>query len=490
MTNKFAPVSTRHDIASERFRLLELDIADTQPLDTSIAPPAPAPAPVPEPEPDVFTAATGLPVSRSGRDRALADEAALRVSGFAPRAPIYDIGTVVNRLGVENLTRSRRDFEEMPAADVVAANLHDVVAAELRDDVSVEATRLALDPDSGRLLYRASTRRIEVWDVTERAFRNMASSLTPGGGGYLVRCPVPVRAQNMDHWFAAATRAEILRGPDGELIGTHPDGTPLTREVPRELALRTRMRADRQGREVFGVVSSRYRPYDAHEVVAALAAGIGSSDARVEVLYDASTTALQADMLWHTDVDAGAAVAGEVFKVGVRVRSADDGTGAIRFSAMFWRNLCRNLIVVDVGRVQVASVRHVGDVPEAVRDALEHAQGRVSHFVDAWARVSVGSVLDEFGDYGITDVRGVLDRLVTRKAVTVPGLAPDTLISRLYESWTREPGYSRASIINAVTRVAHEGAWTDWETADSLERQAGQLLTRTRWDMRPTSTEA
>jgi hypothetical protein len=80
-------------------------------------------------------------------------------------------------------------------------------------------------------------------------------------------------------------------------------------------------------------------------------------DARAEVVYDGYRARLS--VLFHSNIVPERCVAGEIFKAGVSIITADDGTGAIRIAAQVWRNLCRNLIILDRAS-QTSVTRHVG----------------------------------------------------------------------------------------------------------------------------------
>jgi len=112
----------------------------------------------------------------------------------------------------------------------------------------------------------------------------------------------------------------------------------------------------RGGCEIFSVVGPRYSPLDI-DVIATQVHQIVPKDARAEVLYDGYRARLS--VLFHSNIQPEHCVAGEIFKAGVSITTADDGTGAIRIAAQVWRNLCRNLIIVDLSQ-QTMAVRHVG----------------------------------------------------------------------------------------------------------------------------------
>jgi hypothetical protein len=109
---------------------------------------------------------------------------------------------------------------------------------------------------------------------------------------------------------------------------------------PRQLTLRARQ--TKGGCEIFSVVGPRYSPLDI-DVIATQVHQIVPKDARAEVVYDGHRARIS--VLFHSNIELENFVAGEIFKAGVSIITADDGTGAIRIAAQVWRNLCRNLII-------------------------------------------------------------------------------------------------------------------------------------------------
>jgi hypothetical protein len=75
-------------------------------------------------------------------------------------------------------------------------------------------------------------------------------------------------------------------------------------------------------------------------------------------------------------------VAGEIFKAGVAITTADDGTGAIRIAAQVCRNLCKNLIIIDRAS-QTSVTRHVGqNLGQGRLEGCKHPRrrsGRAAH---------------------------------------------------------------------------------------------------------------
>jgi hypothetical protein len=405
-------------------------------------------------------------VDAAGAARAKADEDQAKALGFSPAPPVFEIGTTVNSLGVANFRRSRQEWENMPSLPELARTFSDRIAAERREDKLVEATELRVMP-TGRITKGTGDGLL----MSARAMDGLATHVTPGGASYLKQCPADLRATNLNHWLAQATQIDARASKKAG----------RTIEKPRQLTLRTRARKGTNGadREVFSVVGPKYAAFDVDRVAREAAAGIGG-DARGVVTYDGYRMTL--DAMFHSNIAPENAVAGEFFKGTVRIQAADDGTGSIRCKLGLWRNLCRNLIIVDFDTVLVGSRKHVGaqTIQQDVAELMSQASDRIKLMVGKWSEASTEDVIKR---YDLTDVDEVFRGLVMNDCVSAPGLKPEEMVKRLHESWEREPGYSKTAILNAITRAAHEQTWSSWADTEELESQAGELLYQKVWNL-------
>jgi hypothetical protein len=209
----------------------------------------------------------------------------------------------------------------------------------------------------------------------------------------------------------------------------------------------------------------------------------GHGDSRCDVKYDGYH--LKLDVLFHTDVKPEYAVAGEIFKAGIIVRAADDGSGSIRISTELYRNLCLNLIIIDFDKVLVGKRRHAGknkDIGTKITEYLASADEKLSYFMKAWSGANQENILTK---YNLADISTVFLGLTGNGVVKVPGVRPEDLSTMLMSSWQKEPGNTKASVINAITRTAHEATWHTVDTAENLESLAGELLFAKSWDCVP-----
>jgi len=441
----------------------------TSMIDLNDAPVSPAPA-----APEV----RGETVSVEGAARALEDEREANAMGFAVAPPIYQIGTMVVQAGVDNFRASRQDFDAMAGAGEVLHKLVEQVKAEDRQDHLVQAINLSMLPD-GLLCTKGNG----CYPLSERGFESLSTFITPGGGAYLAQCPPNLRAENMNHWFPRAMRLDkralnrAMR--EREENPGLPEPTVDEFQIPREVTLRTRKAGE--SRETFAVTGPRYGVYDINQLAEQIAQGL-DGDARADIVYDGYKARI--NVLFHSNIVPEKAVAGEIFKAGMMIKTADDGSGALKFHAQVWRNLCLNLIVIDFKQLLVGSRRHIGtgeSIAADVRAHLEATKEKIGYFVKKWDESSVENVMAR---YDLASPQDVIKGLCLNKVVHVPGVRPVDLIGRLTKAWEQEPGYTKTAYINAVTRMAHEESWRTWTTTEDLETTASALLFAKEWDVR------
>jgi hypothetical protein len=409
-------------------------------------------------------------VDAEGSARAKADEDMAKSLGFSPKPPVFEIGTVVNSTGVGNFRRSRMGWEGQPSLPELARSFSDRIKAEQREDKLVDAPELTVLPN-GRLTKDATGQSGGLL-LSERAMDGLATHVTPGGASYLKQCPAILRATNLNYWLGQAKQVDARASKKA--------GHTVTKS--RQLTLRTRARKGGNGqadREVFSVVGPKYAAFDVDRVAREAAAGIGG-DARGTVTYDGYKMTL--DAVFHSNIAPENAVAGEFFKGCVRIQTADDGSGAVRISLGLWRNLCRNLIIVDFDKVLVGSRKHIGaaTMEADIRELMASANDRIKLIVAKWSEATTENVLER---YDLQDVDQVFQGLVVNDLVSAPGIKTEDMVKRLHEAWEREPGYSKTHILNAITRSAHEQTWTSWADTEELESQAGELLYAKVWNL-------
>lgn len=396
--------------------------------------PNPPPPDDDEPPPSAPVAALPVPsgtVSPTALERIQIQETWLKEAGFALAPPIFAPGTRVLPLGDENFRLERARVERLPAFPEAAARVRAAVSAEGRVDHTLRLADLRMN-DDGTLPVMGDDCALEF-----PAFLQLALLGGFGmGARYLAeRCTSSLRATNVNDQVAKAGDREVV----------------------------IRSRATANGRQAFAVVTPTYAAVDTHEVLDLV--GPALADARVEMLYDG--TGIRATALWMPDEVVDLA-AGDVFKVGVRVRTDDTGRGRIRISGVAFRNRCLNLIIIDEGEVDAVNLVHRGD-PERIRGlvakGVEKARASVASFLTAWGHARTVH----------TDPMKALRRLVDDRKVVPPAKRDDALAA-LRRAWEAEPGDTVADVANAVTRAAHEELTWNYDFRENLERAAAQMV--------------
>ena len=187
---------------------------------------------------------------------------------------------------------------------------------------------------------------------------------------------------------------------------------------------------------------------------------------------------MRVDAIWHADSIVNLA-AGDVFKAGLRFRSSDSGGGSIKADLLVWRNLCKNLIIIDKASVEVLRRTHRGSMDGIAVDltaATAKAEEFIKGFADDWGflRKAPVSKVEIYGEKYDT-VPLALKALVDQGRID--GLtATNAAVEALLSGYASEPGNgSLADIINAVTRAAHTAKF-DFEKQEKIEKAAGELV--------------
>lgn len=411
----------------------------------------------------------GSTVDAVGAARALDDTILAKLNGFAPQQPLFTRGTKVFDLGVDNARQSRVEHNEKPLVEEACVQFIQRIAAEKRADEVVPFDRLRMNakgelvnacevvPGQGPMIATDG----KLGPMTNRGFASLLSRSGIGGHQYLSAIPAKLRAINVNHHFSGR------------------DGCPIP-----EGDVKIRTRRTHGGREIFAVVSPKYTSYDAHMVAGELITAVEGTQARGSVLYDGERARFEA--LWHSDVQPEDYVAGEFFKAGIIITTADDGSGSCRVSACVWQNLCLNLIIIDEAEQEIERIRHIGAVETMaarLRAALVAAEEKVAGFVKKWG-YACRDILDQPGDMSVNAIiPGYFNGVIERELVPVRGKRQDVVRSlvQMYEkdesSATRK-GFTRAALANAFTRWAHEVNTDPW-LQDDVQRAAGLLVQST-----------
>jgi len=436
------------------------------------------PGSVPTPAP-----VRGQTVSEEGKARSQADFEAAQAMGFAPKQSIYERGTMVVQAGVNKARRERAKFDKLPLAEEAARDLHERVQSEERFDETVRAHILRMNKEGQIVL--PTNEGGDRFLVEHQAIGGLASRAGIPQAGHLKVAWPELRALIWNRWQdrlstqEKANNAELLRAGKNP---THDD-----------VVLRTRKCGDE--RSIYGTVSPGYTAYDADQIAQAIEIATKGTGARAKVLYDGSRTKFE--VLFHSDVKPTDYVAGEFFKGGVVISTSDIGESSIVGRTILWQNLCLNLAIVDKATAGLFRIRHMGNVQELAkkfREGFATGMQRLEHFRERWGFAVRENVVtqaraahEETKLVDVEDIfpglfRGILDAEILK----VKG-DRETVVDALMDCWRKDESSatatvrtSRAAVVNAITRYAHEVNQDPWAEED-IQLAAGQIA----WSSKP-----
>lgn len=402
------------------------------------------------------------PVVLTATERRSNDVALLTAQGFAMRETTHAAGIGVSAYDDANTRKiklAREQFDRMPGTVEACAAIVAAVEAEARGDR--ETTLGAIEWQADGLAKIDG----DTVALTERALSGVVTRIGCGGHAYLASaCSPALRSANL--------AAQI--------------GQRNVHDAPIVL----RERTGKSGRIAYASVSKGYAAYDADKIAQAVAMAL--PDTRASIVYDGERVKIEA--LSHTTVSPDQMISGETFRVGVRVSSDDTGGGSIKIDGIAFQAVCRNMSIINVAAVPFARVRHVGSVAqlaEQVRNGLADARHAIAPFLARWnaacseeLRERAQSVATKTLPRSDADfIRGVFANLIDTKQVTLPGYRGEAALSKLADAWTADVSSatsqtrtSRAAIVNAITRAAHEIELSDAFDSDEIERSACSLL--------------
>lgn len=235
--------------------------------------------------------------------------------------------------------------------------------------------------------------------------------------------------------------------------------------------------------DIRGLLSSRYRIMDAHDMLETVLPVI--ADKGMEVVSSEITD--QRLFLKVLSPRLTAEVKkGDVVQYGLVISTSDVGAGALRVEPLIHRLICLNGAVMNI------AVRkfHVGK-NQAEDDIRELLTDSTKALTDAafWAQVRdvvLGSMKAEIFEAQVDRLRIAaneeiknfdLPRVVelSMKATGITGEAKKNSIIAALASGNEGAGLTRWGLINSFTKAAHTGPWA-YEESVELERAGGQIL--------------
>ena len=455
--------------------------APTEPASEPVA----GPAPVSEPPAPIITDAarnaSQAPTERSTFTHQVMATAAVAASvqathetltaaGFTLPRTFFPVGTILADSGVAAFQDKKNAHASMPTVPEGTDRVIRQVVEEKRRNTEIRVGDLVMNPDGtvrrqgGEILF------------TTRAFQKFTTAIgIPSAGTYLSACEPELRAVNVNAW-----------------IGKNPD---------HKIMFRTRTSRISNGRrEIFAVVSPDYACCDADKIAAILRDACSPwSDARVKAVYDADGGRVTFDVEWMTDIAPQHAVVGEVWRATCRVMGNDVGGGSIKGGGGVSMALCLNFTYADVAGYTF-SLRHVGNddrIQQKLRNNLRKTLDQMKPLLSRWNKSCETDVIVQAAK--AASANGVampaeriparlwlFGGILERELVPVVGRKPEALKKLMQwhdadkSSAVQVHDTSRASIVNAFTRYAHEEV-SDPFVTDEIQKAASSLL----WSDKP-----
>lgn len=283
---------------------------------------------------------------------------------------------------------------------VALGTLHDrleTARRRQRDEIH-PATELALEEDTGLLRTPGGRHRLQ-----PQARRLLAQRLRIPDS-YLGRCPHPLAAANVNHF--------------------------LHRSPSRRFLLRLE-----QG-EVRAVLSDRYQAVDHPELTRRLLEVVPES---TPVRYELSASLMVVQLLPRESQHAGH---GHDLFGGITVSNSETGFAVVGLSAMVFRVICLNGLVLGGGASGLRR-RHTRDAAETLREFQRRAR-------EAWS--DAGDSPDRFHAMRrihVPQPEAALKRLEERHQLTAE------LAKEVESAFAVEPGDTMFDLINAFTRAGN-----------------------------------
>jgi hypothetical protein len=364
---------------------------------------------------------------------------------------LYEFGTELIEVGKNTIKQRIRKLSAMRNVDELPEIADNILNKEERKDLGPFPIYGLRDHENGIGFDQAITGYPPDYEfpISRHAYGQI---INRSAANYLYNCPSWLRKTNFDHWADNCPE-------DGR-----------TKE-PKTLRFRTKLNKDGV-RGIFAAISPRYQVFDLNDMCKWLANNsVVNKNGKVEVSYTGNT-------MWKVSItffDRNYELAvGDISHGRLDVYGSDDGRIAIHCNGSLFRVRCLNASS-NTAKIVGATTWHTQkDFNEVMTDNVNQAMASLSGFADAWKKANEQSIINKI--YEGCEPERIFSELVKNGVVSVAGIAKESLIENLCTSWRMEPGYSKGSIVNAISRCAHEGPWSSPWVTSALEEEAGNLV--------------
>lgn len=290
---------------------------------------------------------------------------------------------------------------------------HELARTERRHHDTQAVARSTRMTDDGRLVVDGTPHRL-----LPRALDQLAAKLRVPAS-YLSRCPTDLAATNVNRW---------LEGSDAELL----------------------VRFD--GDTVRALLSTRYRPVSHLEVVRGLMQSVPED---TPVRYELQANLFMAQVLTPGHMSLG-------LHGGINVLNSETGHAAVQLSAMVFRTICLNGLILG-GQDVTLRRRHTHDAARTLEELTGTARMAWSHAADYPDRFERTRLVR------IPDPEPVFDRIAAHHGLDKRQREALSLAFRI------EPGGTLFEVINAVTRAANRPQ-LELEERVQLQELGGRMV--------------
>ena len=131
-------------------------------------------------------------------------------------------------------------------------------------------------------------------------------------------------------------------------------------------------------------------------------------------------------------------------------------------------------------------LRHSGDFDKmrrAIDRIINSTEMMMRTFSEKWSEAYETQIHENY-DGTEVGAHEAFKRLVAHKLVKVPGVKDRALYRMLCNAWDKEPGDTKAHVINAITRL-HEEKTIPWYAMEELEETAGEMVFARAYVLKP-----
>ncbi len=405
----------------------------------------------------------------------------LRNAGYEQSGEFFAVGTVMTS-GQEVKRKEREAIQKLPPAYEVAEAFAERIRSEKRANVvGLDLAYLRVSPEGDRIGWKMPNGFLQ-GRPTETAWAHLGGMLvSPGLAAYLPHANAELRKSVIASHIASRVKQKhdqrLLAEQNAREEGRTLRGPRFDGDLPVSVGLRRAI----NGREldlpqIYRIAGPAYLPLEGDTIGSMLADSL-PAEYRGRVDYNGESWTFEALAVDPSDAPG---MVGETFSVGLVFRGDDVKRGTLEAYGYANRWRCLNGTILN-SKKNLINRKHIGKIGFSelvglVRNALKQADKDFGYFLDKWSSAN-NEIIEINPKYGEAKwPTMVFGGLVDSGLIALPGGFDET-VSRLEVSWEKEPAFTRAGIVNAVTRAAHTTPWWhDLDAAHAAESQASNIL--------------